>query len=73
MSVQVFRTRKDAQRQLERMHGWPDAKIVKLYFPDHELALQSGNVWVIEATDQPEYLHKDGYVKNLWATSFTPY
>jgi len=55
------------------MHGWPDAKIVKLYFPDHELALQSGNVWVIEATDQPEYLHKDGYVKNLWATSFTPY
>ena len=48
IELQTFRTLKDAKAEIAKLRGWPSAKAVHLYMPDHPAADRKGNIWVIE-------------------------
>ena len=61
MDYQVFRTRALAQAEASEMRGWDNVRVVRVYHPEHPMALHSGYVWVIAVGDQ--YLRTDGFVR----------
>lgn len=65
MDQQVFRTRREAQIERAGMIGW-DAKVSRIFWPNHPMADKLGYVWVIRVQDglnDAKYLREDGYVR----------
>jgi len=58
---QTFVSEHRAQLELDKLIGWPDARLMQLYLPDDQMADENGNVWVIEAAPE-KYLLADGYI-----------
>lgn len=57
----AFGHRAEAINELAKMRGW-NARVVRIYSPEHPKANKSGNVWII-ATEDGRELCEDGYVR----------
>jgi len=61
---QTYATKREATAAIDKLQGWPNARLDRLYLPDDPNADSRGDVWVIQLSANPlQYLRADGYAR----------
>lgn len=63
--MQMYKTIEDANKALDALMGWPDARVEQMHMPGSDDADADGNVYVLccDPAGDGRYMQDDGYVR----------